>query len=521
MRYLSMCHDRIFAARRNACVRLLAALPVRRTPPELFALGVVLGFYPGERALHAAFMLGVLTASVGLTLRALEGSRRQARFLLLAAFGAGLVTGTGAVLAEGALSSPRFVPGTLSGVEGRLLCDSQATAKGGRLLSLRVDTLKMRFPLASGTVSWPKANPRFLLLADAGRDIETGAAISSAVSSAVSSPAVSSAVSSPTMLFATGGKLLAQAAPGFLPHLRSTCREACLDAVCRASGEASGLLKALLLGVRDDLDSSESAAFRDSGCAHILSLSGQHLSILSGLVTLVLAKIAGKKRAGKAAVAFVCLFVWLAGPSPSLLRSLLMVLLGSVSGFLDRPQSGATILSLAFAIGLLWDPPAARGLSFTLSHLAMAGLSLLAPRCVYLFEKRIPPFLASPLSAAIAATAFTAPLSVASFGVLAPVGIVVSTISGPIVLVLMWWSICAAVFCAILPPAAILCAPITEFLRDVLYFMMETGALAPKIEASAPLEKALLSSVVVAFSLYVYARPYVDHLRGIRAPPRL
>ncbi len=91
-------------------------------------------------------------------------------------------------------------------------------------------------------------------------------------------------------------------------------------------------------------------------CAPALAL-GQHLSIICALVALVGRRIARReKRVRRVSFGFAWLFVWLAGPGPSLLRSVFMLSAAEAGRVLDRPQSSFAILSHASVLLALCAP---------------------------------------------------------------------------------------------------------------------------------------------------------------------
>ena len=102
----------------------------------------------------------------------------------------------------------------------------------------------------------------------------------------------------------------------------------------------------LLLGRSEDYDFPLREAALDCGCAHVLALSGMHLSVLASLCSLVF----GKRKFGKAlAVLVIGVFVFVAGPRPSLVRSAIMFFLGKRFRVKER-------LVLAFFIQALLLP---------------------------------------------------------------------------------------------------------------------------------------------------------------------
>lgn len=142
--------------------------------------------------------------------------------------------------------------------------------------------------------------------------------------------------------------------------------------------ESSALATALSLGERQGLDSLE-AAFQKAGLSHALALSGLNVGILVGLAVLLLWPLGPKKFWLALPVAWV--YIWLAGPSPSLLRASLMSSLVLFLLALGRGRAPVLAgLALALTLHLLWQPQAMLGLSFQLSYLAVLGMALVLPR---------------------------------------------------------------------------------------------------------------------------------------------
>ena len=51
------------------------------------------------------------------------------------------------------------------------------------------------------------------------------------------------------------------------------------------SNESRGIIKALVLGVRSDIDSETYQEYIDAGAVHILAISGLHIGIITILIT--------------------------------------------------------------------------------------------------------------------------------------------------------------------------------------------------------------------------------------------
>jgi competence protein ComEC len=184
-----------------------------------------------------------------------------------------------------------------------------------------------------------------------------------------------------------------------------------------------GLSLALLLGVRDNLDSSLARSYRDAGISHVLALSGMHLAVLSALIAFIFKPALGRKGAALLGAVFILAYVFLVGSQPSLDRAAIMYLLGALAVLCSLARSPASILNLAFLIQILIRPESGISISFILSYLALWGILHIGLKAAALFRGKIPPLLLDPLAASLGAFIATSSVSVISFGMLRPAGI--------------------------------------------------------------------------------------------------
>jgi hypothetical protein len=139
----------------------------------------------------------------------------------------------------------------------------------------------------------------------------------------------------------------------------------------------------------------------------------------------------------------------------------------------------------------------------------MIGLIVLAPRWQSVLW-RIPPFLAAPLDASLAALCSTALIHIDTFGTLILGGIIASTLSGPLILVFMWSLLGSCLVSVAMPFLSGILALWHEWVYEAIMLTMRIGAALPGILAETTAEKALLGTAVVACSLCVYASPYIE-----------
>lgn len=488
---------------------------VRQAPVLWTALGAALVFYGSPLRPFAVLPLALAVAVAGIALTlGQSGSSRIRRVAGIGlALSLGLAWGAAATIAETA----RAQPGELSrfpivSLSGTIATDGRRTSKGNTIMTIQLEEIAVASPGWRARISWPRGRSLLLLVTDstqefpAGRRIKVGKA---------------SVIDAGQALYYASAKDIAQG--GFvsgIARFRSKARSVFSSRIAAVSGKAFPLAQALLIGIMDDIENEESSLFRDAGCSHILSLSGQHLSILCSLMTLLFAKML--KRADLADIAaliFTVVFTWLAGAGPSLLRSMLMTLCGLILRKADRPQRGMTILAIVFCLALGWKPADARSLSFTLSYAAMVGLIILSARWENLLW-RIPSFLAKPLSASFAALCATAGISLSAFGFFALGGIVASTLSGPVVLLFMWSLLGGTLVGSLFPFLGGILSRWHELLHEGILFIMRIGAALPSIRPEGEAAKFLLSLAIAALSLFVYAYPYGEYALNLTIKAR-
>ncbi|MHC4113548.1 MAG: ComEC/Rec2 family competence protein, partial [Planctomycetota bacterium] len=110
-----------------------------------------------------------------------------------------------------------------------------------------------------------------------------------------------------------GIELLESSPAGFFTKIKRKLTETATQALLGdlSPEEVSrGLLEALLLGYRGNIDSETYRAFRKTGLLHFISLSGMHLGILVGIVWWLF-KTAGIMKRGRATICIIVIGVFL------------------------------------------------------------------------------------------------------------------------------------------------------------------------------------------------------------------
>jgi competence protein ComEC len=178
----------------------------------------------------------------------------------------------------------------------------------------------------------------------------------------------------------------------------------------------SGLLRGVILGEKGGVENDDLEAFRRSGTAHILAVSGLHVATLSSLV-LVGGSLLGMRRGATylAAGALAVLFVPLTGAGAPVLRAATVLVLFLVSQAVGSRRDGFQLLLLAAIGALLHNPFFIWDTGFRLSFSAATALLLLTRRLQSWLDF-LPGPLAAGVAVSLAATLGTAPVSLWTFG---------------------------------------------------------------------------------------------------------
>jgi competence protein ComEC len=150
-------------------------------------------------------------------------------------------------------------------------------------------------------------------------------------------------------------------------------------------GETGAIATALVTGDRGGISREVNEAMRDSGLAHILSISGLHMAIIAGtvfwLVRTVLALVPAlalrypiKKWAAAAALAAASFYLALSGAAVPTVRSWIMMSIVLVAVMLDRPALTMRNVALAALAILIVAPESLFEPSFEMSFAAVIGL---------------------------------------------------------------------------------------------------------------------------------------------------
>lgn len=144
--------------------------------------------------------------------------------------------------------------------------------------------------------------------------------------------------------------------------------------------EDAGIMTAMLLGDKGDIDTEIKQLYRTVGIYHILAISGLHISMLGGCVYKLLKKLRLKPIwAAAVSLSLIIMYGIMIGMPPSAFRAIVMFGFGLVAPLLERSHDKLTSMAVAAACLAISDPLLLFDAGVQLSFLAVLGIVVLYP----------------------------------------------------------------------------------------------------------------------------------------------
>ena len=140
----------------------------------------------------------------------------------------------------------------------------------------------------------------------------------------------------------------------------------------------SSLMAGILLGVDTGLTRELQNAFKNTGTAHIIAISGFNISIIAGIFFAFFSRFFGERRGAIIAIVVIALYTFIVGADAAVVRAAVMGSLALFAKQVGRRQFALnTLLAVAFMM-TLWNPLFVWDVGFQLSFFATLGLILYA-----------------------------------------------------------------------------------------------------------------------------------------------
>lgn len=286
----------------------------------------------------------------------------------------------------------------------------------------------------------------------------------------------------------------------------------------------SSLIAAITCGFRDSLASFDTYdVFKQAGLAHLIAVSGAHMSLLCGFISSVLGKFRVAKRiVCTLMISFMGMYLLIAGFPISALRAAAMSCLALSAYFVKRRSNALQALCICIIVFLVCDTTCALSLSFVLSALATAGILMFSRLFEWLIKRYLPflKYIASILSVSIAALIPTQALSCAFFETLPLYSLCANILATPFFIILCCGGTLALVLSCCVPFIADLVFIGVEACAFVLVSSLKVLNTAPFacVHVNISVPGALVCSVCVSGIIYAvwYIKTNPHALRRMR-----
>jgi competence protein ComEC len=293
-----------------------------------------------------------------------------------------------------------------------------------------------------------------------------------------------------------------------------------------------GVVNAMVLGVRDELDSPLMQAYSAAGAIHVLSVSGMHVGIIYQVLIILLGFIKKRKsRWGRTTFVLVVLsllwfYAFLTGLSSPVLRSTLMFSMVLLAEFIHKKQNTYNTVAFSAFVLLLWNPNFIFQVGFQLSYLAVLGMLFFQPLLVKLwitdihrgFHVRILYWFWELTCVSVAAQLATFPLTVYYFHQFP----LYFLLANPFVIFFSTLVLCVGLLFIVIYPVFQLFKVyfVLEYLGKLLEFLTNLLNLSAKITEKLPhsmmqflhfskLEVGLIFALLITFSTLWITRSFV------------
>ncbi len=176
----------------------------------------------------------------------------------------------------------------------------------------------------------------------------------------------------------------------------------------------AGMMKAILLADKTDLDKETKDLYKDAGAGHLLAISGLHISMFAAITLFLLKKTPLSFKASYVITVFILfLYGYLIGFSASALRATVMFAILCIGKMFNKSYDSLNSMAVALLVTIMIKPLYVLQNGFLMSYLAIISIAVVLPIFAVIGKKA--KGVISTLSISTSVTMTTLPVVVNSY----------------------------------------------------------------------------------------------------------
>jgi competence protein ComEC len=274
-------------------------------------------------------------------------------------------------------------------------------------------------------------------------------------------------------------------------------------------GNVYAVVAAMALGDKSQLTKELKETYAVTGAAHVLALSGLHLSIIYTLLSLLLCRRRWQVVSQVLIIICIWSFVFLVGMSASVVRSAVMLTAYALLSLGNRNRMSVNTLAFTAIVMLIVHPLSLFDIGFQLSFLAVLSILIwypvfeaLIPQS-FLMSHRLVRWLWSLLGVSCAAQLGTAPLIAYYFGRFSSLFLITNFVVIPFAPLILYLTL-AVLF---VPSIAYLLIYIVNALNGILAFVASTPWVSITLHPS-------ILQIIMVYVIIAATYLLIDRLSG-------
>ncbi len=295
-------------------------------------------------------------------------------------------------------------------------------------------------------------------------------------------------------------------------------------------GQSGAIMSALVTGDRSGISKATREAFANSGIAHILAISGLHLSLVAGIIFFLIRRglsffpticlhFNTKKMAAVCALLVTFVYLYISGVTIPAQRAFMMTAIVLLAVLTNRIALTLRNVALAALVVMVIKPETITGPSFQLSFAAVTALvcfyeqsqnylsklSTAISESRFSFAKRLLFYIATLLVTSLIATLATLPLTIFTFNRFSLVAVFSNLLAIPLVSFVIMPLVVASLIISIFigPWGFSLFSPLLSIAIDLLQSIAHYGDSLPGSLILVPTVPASIQTIIILSLIWI------------------